>query len=77
MPRTFVTDSGAVFPAALADFKRAKAGSMDKVKWARAEPGKPITAPYPEIIPSWLRNGFREIDAEPEKEVIVSGVSEW
>ena len=68
MPRTFTSASGAMYPATLEDFKRAKAGSMDKVKWARAEAGKPIVAPYPEIIASWLANGFEEVDP--------SGVSE-
>jgi len=71
MPRTFVSKAGAVFPATLADFKRAKAGELDKVKWAEAAPGKPLAAPYPEVIGSWLDNGFKEVGA---KEVTGDGV---
>ena len=71
MPKQYVSKAGAVFPATLADYKRAKAGELDKVKWAEAAPGKPITAPYPEIVSSWLRNGFEEIGA---KEVTGDGV---
>lgn len=73
MPRTFVTDRGASYPATLADFKHAKSGALEKVRWARAEAGVPLAAPYPEIIPSWLANGFREVGA---KEVSGDGVSE-
>ena len=73
MPRTFVSKAGAVYPATLADYKRAKAGELEKVKWATAAPGKPLPAPYPDVIPSWLRNGFTEVD---QKEVDDDGVPE-
>lgn len=78
MPRTFTSASGALFPATLADFKRAKAGELDKVKWSRAEPGKRIAAPYPEIIPSWLANGFKEADGSAHEHVeeVTDGDSE-
>lgn len=68
MPTMFVSKSGATYPATAADFRRAKAGDVDKVKWARAEAGKPLAAPYPEIVASWLANGFEEVKG--------SGVSE-
>jgi hypothetical protein len=64
MPRTFVSDSGATFPATLADYKRAKAGELEKVRWATAQAGKPLAAPYPEIVSSWLANGFREVTGD-------------
>jgi hypothetical protein len=57
----FRPSAGAAYPATLADFKRAKAGEMDKVRWARAEAGKAIAAPYAEVISSWLANGFTEV----------------
>ena len=71
MPRTFVSKAGAVFPATLADFKRAKAGDFDKVTWAQVVAGKAVAAPYPEVIGSWLANGFKEVGA---KEVSEDGV---
>ena len=69
MTRQFIPPPGAVFPATLADYKRAKAGDMEKVRWACAEDDKPVAAPYPEIITSWLANGFVEIDGGKSAEV--------
>jgi hypothetical protein len=63
MARQFVSAAGAHYPATLADYKRAKAGELDKVKWAEALPGKPLEAPYQEIVASWLANGFEEVSA--------------
>jgi hypothetical protein len=67
MPRQFTAREGADYPATLADFKRAAAGDLANVTWARVEAGETIAAPYPEIIPSWLANGFREAKAKGVK----------
>jgi len=32
-----------------------------------AAAGKPLAAPYPEIVSSWLRNGFSEVGAKQEE----------
>jgi hypothetical protein len=62
MPRLFRARVGVDWPATLADLRRARAGPSDKVKTIRTEPGdEPIAAPYPEIIQSWLENGFEEV----------------
>lgn len=68
MARTFVSKVGAEFPATLADFKRAKAGDLDKVRWTRVEAGEPLRAPYPEIIGSLLANGFEEVGGDGSDE---------
>jgi len=61
MPRMFIPPPGAAFPATLADMRKCKAGQRDKAKIVYAEAGKAIPAPYPEIVSSWLANGFTEV----------------
>jgi hypothetical protein len=70
MPKLYLSKTGASYPATLADYKRARSGQKAKVKWAEAEPGVAIPAPYPELVASWLANGFEEVsaDAVPERE---------
>lgn len=60
MPRLFIPPPGAAFPASASDYRAAKAGRMQRVTMIAPEPGVPIEAPYEEIIPSWLANGFAE-----------------
>lgn len=52
---------GATYPKTLADFKKAKARQPHERVWV--PPCKSIEPPYPEIVPSWLDNGFKEVAA--------------
>lgn len=50
---------GASYPATLADYKKCLAHKPYHV--ARAEAGVAQEPPYPEILKSWLLNGFEEV----------------
>lgn len=64
MGRLFIARADAVYPASPADYRKAKAGNLAAVRWASVQAGVPVEAPYPEIIGSWLANGFEEVTAE-------------
>lgn len=64
MARTFLPPPGATYPATVADFRKAKSGDVAKARMVSAEHGKAIAAPYPEVIPSWLSNGWKEVPEE-------------
>ena len=61
MPREFIPPPGASYPATAADLRKWKAGEREKVRTVSPEPGKPIAAPYPEIVASWVANGWEEV----------------
>lgn len=62
MARLFTPPPGATYPATLADMRKCKAHERAKARILAAEPGKAIPAPYPEVIPSWLANGWTEVE---------------
>ncbi|MCK9629945.1 MAG: hypothetical protein M0R37_15315 [Bacteroidales bacterium] len=64
MTRQFTTRVDAIYPATVADYRKAKAGRLDDVTWATAEAGETLAAPYPEIVGSWLANGFEEVTGD-------------
>lgn len=50
------------WPASLESFHAAMTGKLP-IATIETLPGDgPIEAPYPEIIPSWLSNGFEEVN---------------
>lgn len=44
------------YPADEESLRHAKAGRMDKVKWASAKPGEPVEPYCDEILRSWQAN---------------------
>ena len=68
MAKQYRIPIGTVYPATVAGYRKAKAGQIDGVDWTKPnEEVLVITAPYPEIVSSWLANGIEEVEEAPDR----------
>lgn len=61
MPKLYRATVPVEWPATAADLRRARSGKGEVVTTHTDPDDGPIEAPYPEIVPSWLANGFEEV----------------